>query len=1851
MTRRLGMKFWVLAFLASLWFGTGCEAADEVAPETDAAVTPADVSTPDASEDVEPTPDAVLGCQSDDECIDADIELGTCAKPVCDTDTGTCVAGYADDGAECEDGDACTTGDTCDAGKCVPGEAAVCDDENPCTTDTCDILSGCMHTDNDEPCEDGNPCTDGDTCSEGSCGAGSPTDCDDGNSCTTNYCDATAGCQAQPLAGIPCSTGDACVAGSTCSNTGECAGGEALDCNDGNPCTDDSCSTETGCVNEPNTNPCDDGDQCTEKDFCADKACVGGEPPSCDDENPCTTDTCDSEQGCVNENNSEPCDDELYCTENDVCTDGECTGESVLCDDEDVCTTDACDEATDSCVNLIAGGAPCDDGSPCTVIDECKESGECIGVPVVCNDDNECTTDYCDILNEASPCQYAPQGGKPCNDGNACTVNTTCNGETGVCEGEEPLPCDDLNPCTFDSCDGDSDGDPCLHTPIEGKPCDDGNACTTGEVCQADGACGGGDDVAPSCDDGLPCTFDYCDPTNDAEPCQHETGDLVGSFCDDDNACTSGETCQEDGSCGSGADISGSCDDDNPCTDDACDPEAQGDPCVHSNNNAVCDDGSACTLGDACSAGACVSGANVCECEIDAHCGEDTNLCNGKLICDVTGQYGPKNKCIDDPTTVVNCDTSQDTVCASTVCETAFNEELNETVGQCIKKFHDGSLCNDGDECTTADTCNEVGTCEGIAKECSDGNPCTDDECNPNVDGGCVFPANTEPCEDGLFCTEGDTCENKQCKAGSAFDCDDDEFCTTDICSLESDSCEHLAKVNTPCDDGDVCTEASACTEGGVCGQGGPVLCEDDDGCTEDSCDSNVPGGCVFQIQVGAVCDDANQCTFDDICQQDGTCSGEDKVCDDLDPCTVDSCQSADITDDACQHEPSAGSVCDDGNACTEGDLCVKVEQLECVGTDVVCDDNNPCTQDSCDPTPGEGCQHIDDDPNDCTYCQTDDDCTGVDTCVANQCQPYVPPEWTCDPSFYGASDDCDCNCGAYDPDCDDAANAVVGCQPYSECLASGDCQALPPSCLEYCDKVSDNCTGDNAQYASHEECMAYCEDAAALATGVDGAETGNSIACRINYAEAAELDPAANCVKASASGGNACGTWCENLCDLEAKNCTGSDDVYFSEIACLSQCVNFDSTGSAGDTSGDTVQCRVEQLGSPAYADSSVCSAATAGGGGVCVGADWTEPTCSEYCDTALANCTGDNELYESDMVCSTLCNDYADWNPGQPGDTTGNTLHCRIEHTKLAADTPETSCEAASQSGGDTCGSWCENYCHVTQNFCTGANELYADLAACYTACQEFPTTGNIDDTTGDTVQCRIGQALAASINPETGCAAAAPDGGGTCVDPEDVIPNCSTYCDAIQSACTGANAEYENDTACQMYCFMSVSWEAGNLAQTDVNTMGCREHHALLALEGNTATNCDYASPSGGGQCGSWCENYCQLAMANCTGGNALYSTEQECLNTCATLDDSGEAGASSGDTLQCRITYAGKAGGWGDVAATNCPNAAPDGGDVCVGEITAPLIINEVDYDQDGDDTAEFIELVNTTNQPMDLSPYTVELVSGADSSVYKTFDLSTIDSQLGPGDYLVIGSSSVVAGLPEAVLSISAANGFIQNGSNGGDAVQVLQNGNTIDSMSYEAVVTNLTEGSEHAGTDLGPGSLSRCPDAEDTDENGVDYQPTPNVSAGLANDCACGDSVCAPEESCESCADDCGACDGNNSDCVEWAAVEAILGDTNHGCLTCHSAASLSGGLSLETMESTKAGGDHGPAVVECDPMSSHLYLKASWTDWPPEVTQFGQQMPLGGYTALSETELAEIYNWILYGAQMDCVPDYCDTP
>ncbi len=114
--------------------------------------------------------------------------------------------------------------------------------------------------------------------------------------------------------------------------------------------------------------------------------------------------------------------------------------------------------------------------------------------------------------------------------------------------------------------------------------------------------CGDGQlDTGEDCDDGNTQPGDCCSAI-----CTYE---VVGSFCDDGNACTSGETCNGAGSCTGGDGII--CNDGNVCTNDSCNPSTG---CVFSNNTASCSDGNPCTSGDVCSGGTCTSGPPVPNC-------------------------------------------------------------------------------------------------------------------------------------------------------------------------------------------------------------------------------------------------------------------------------------------------------------------------------------------------------------------------------------------------------------------------------------------------------------------------------------------------------------------------------------------------------------------------------------------------------------------------------------------------------------------------------------------------------------------------------------------------------------------------------------------------------------------------------------------------------------------------------------------------------------------------------------------------------------------------------------------------------------------------------------------------------------------------------------------------------------------------------------------------------------------------------------------------------------------------------------------------------------------------------------
>ncbi|TNF24284.1 MAG: hypothetical protein EP329_25160 [Deltaproteobacteria bacterium] len=343
-------------------------------------------------------------------------DQNACTLDACEAGSG-CVFAPVADGAACDDGATCTTGDACVAGTCA-GTPRVCDDHNDCTADSCDEATGCVYAPLDgSACDDGDACTVGDTCAGTTCG-GAPRDCDDDDVCTDDGCDVSTGCFHGPAAGeVPCDDGDRCTADDRCV-AGVCDGGTGVVCDDGNPCTEDACDPVDGCVASPaiDGTACDDGSPCTSGDSCQGGVCTG-EGLQCDDGDPCTVDTCSLAEGCAYHPVAPhtACDDGDACTTGDFCTaSGACVGAALSCDDDDPCTVDSCEAG--ACVHAPAeDGTVCDDADPCTTDDACV-AGTCGGVAADCDDGDACTVDHCDA------------GGACVHDVLTCPEDTACEG-------------------------------------------------------------------------------------------------------------------------------------------------------------------------------------------------------------------------------------------------------------------------------------------------------------------------------------------------------------------------------------------------------------------------------------------------------------------------------------------------------------------------------------------------------------------------------------------------------------------------------------------------------------------------------------------------------------------------------------------------------------------------------------------------------------------------------------------------------------------------------------------------------------------------------------------------------------------------------------------------------------------------------------------------------------------------------------------------------------------------------------------------------------------------------------------------------------------------------------------------------------------------------------------------------------------------------------------------------------------------------------------------------------------------------------------------------------------------------
>jgi hypothetical protein len=487
-------------------------------------------------------------------------------------------------------------------------------------------------------------------------------------------------------------------------------------------------------------------------------------------------------------------------------------------------------------------------------------------------------------------------GGGSGTPGATCTTVADCGGNTtdlcagryqcvaGLCVWQDPPSCAGLpgsNACNQGSCDP-ATGRCLLQALPDGSWCDDANPCSTGETCSG-GRCAGG----RTCDDGNPCTIDRCDPTFG---CQTEPAPQ-GTACTPESTCLVAAACDGYGSC-TGAPRG--CDDGNPCTWDTC-QEGLGCTSQPVGDGSACEDGNPCTGPDRCRAGRCDSA----QLEDGSAC-DDGNPCTGGSVCQ-EGRCG-----------------------------------AGQPVG-------DGGACDDADPCTAGTVC-QAGACgDGATVTCPpDGLDCTDDACQRGA--GCTYPAAPA----GTPCTLTEPAIYTVCVAAAA--CQGRECVPT-----------ATAPNGTACEDGDPCTAGSTC-QGGTC-TGGTRLGD------------------------GAACDDGNPCTEAERCQEGRCVATRERVCTASGPCVQAWCDP----DQGCVESPvNEGSGCDDGDPCTNGDAC---RSGVCTGF-AWCDDGDPCTSEEC---PGSECVHEWVESPECPQevnCMdlTDDDGDGTVDCAAPYCARFYDP-------------------------------------------------------------------------------------------------------------------------------------------------------------------------------------------------------------------------------------------------------------------------------------------------------------------------------------------------------------------------------------------------------------------------------------------------------------------------------------------------------------------------------------------------------------------------------------------------------------------------------------------------------------------------------------------------------------------------------------------------------------------------------------------------------------------------------------------------------------------------------------------
>lgn len=141
------------------------------------------------------------------------------------------------------------------------------------------------------------------------------------------------------------------------------------------------------------------------------------------------------------------------------------------------------------------------------------------------------------------------------------------------------------------------------------------------------------------------------------------------------------------------------------------------------------------------------------------------------------------------------------------------------------------------------------------------------------------------------------------------------------------------------------------------------------------------------------------------------------------------------------------------------------------------------------------------------------------------------------------------------------------------------------------------------------------------------------------------------------------------------------------------------------------------------------------------------TPLTCEGYCGLIQEVCTGPNAQFGSLEACKRFCQLYPE---GTRGDTSGNTLACRIQRLESAKAMPEgTDCAAGGPGGNGECGTNCDAYCTGMLALCT---DKFESLQQCQDACAPLiecgPYAVTADTPDDPSIQCRLYHLTAAAV-----------------------------------------------------------------------------------------------------------------------------------------------------------------------------------------------------------------------------------------------------------------------------------------------------------------------------------------------------------------------------------------------------------------------------------------------------------------------------------------------------------------------